>query len=192
MFTDREVIDAIRRMRKVGSDTQAWEVKESVLDLPRSLPETISAFANLHGGMIILGLSERNGFTPAEGFDAEATYSKMQIAGDELTPVVRMEIEKVAFENAFLVVARVPETARHLKPCFATRAPSFGRATGTAISHPTKSTVSWSSDDSPGSTPRRYPNRRWKTSIPRSSKAFSRGSVDSPRASSEGFQTKRS
>ena len=61
MFTDREVIDAIRRMRKVGSDTQAWEVKESVLDLPRSLPETISAFANLHGGMIILGLSERNG-----------------------------------------------------------------------------------------------------------------------------------
>ena len=120
MFTDREVIDAIRRMRKVGSDTQAWEVKESVLDLPRSLPETISAFANLHGGMIILGLSERNGFTPAEGFDAEATYSKMQIAGDELTPVVRMEIEKVAFENAFLVVARVPETARHLKPCFIT------------------------------------------------------------------------
>lgn len=54
MFTDREVIEAIRRMRKVGSDTQAWEVKESVLDLPRSLPETISAFANLHGGMIIL------------------------------------------------------------------------------------------------------------------------------------------
>ena len=120
MFTDREVIDAIRRMRKVGSDTQAWEVKEAVLDLPKSLSETISAFANLHGGMIILGLSERNGFTPAEGFDAEATYSKMQIAGDELTPVVRMEIEKVAFENAFLVVARVPETARHLKPCFIT------------------------------------------------------------------------
>ena len=30
MFTDREVIDAIRRMRKVGSDTQAWEVKEAV------------------------------------------------------------------------------------------------------------------------------------------------------------------
>jgi len=120
MFTDREVIDAIRRMRKVGSDTQAWEVKEAVLDLPKSLSETISAFANLHGGMIILGLSERNGFTPAEGFDAEATYSKMQIAGDELTPVVRMEIEKVAFENTFLVVARVPETPRHLKPCFIT------------------------------------------------------------------------
>ena len=120
MFTDREVVDAIRRMRKVGSDTQAWEVKEAVLDLPKSLSETISAFANLHGGMIILGLSERNGFTPAAGFDAEATYSKMQIAGDELTPVVRMEIEKVAFENAFLVVARVPETARHLKPCFIT------------------------------------------------------------------------
>lgn len=51
MFTDREVIDAIRRMRKVGSDTQAWEVKEAVLDLPKSLSETISAFANLHGGM---------------------------------------------------------------------------------------------------------------------------------------------
>ena len=201
MFTDREVIDAIRRMRKVGSDTQAWEVKEAVLDLPKSLSETISAFANLHGGMIILGLSERNGFTPAEGFDAEATYSKMQIIGDELTPVVRMEIEKVAFENSFLVVARVPETPRHLKPCFITARDryegSFVR-TGDGDRHLTPYEVDRllefgrqpRFDAQAVSTPRRCPNRRWRNSIPKSCRAFSRGSVGNPRAFSARFRTK--
>lgn len=130
MFMDDEVMNAIRKMRSVGSDTQAWEVKEAVVDLPKSLLETISAFSNRNGGTIVLGLSEKNGFKPAKGFDAEATYSKMQVIGDHLTPIVRMEIEKVVFEGAVLIVARVPELDRHLKPCYIT---ARGRYDGSFI-----------------------------------------------------------
>lgn len=56
MIVKQEVIDAIRLMRRIGADTQRCEVKKSVQELPRNLPETISAFSNMHGGMIILGL----------------------------------------------------------------------------------------------------------------------------------------
>lgn len=130
MFADKEIVDAILKMRSLGNDNQSLEVKEAVIDLPKSLLETISAFSNMHGGTIILGLSEKAGFTPAAEFDAQATYSKLQVIGDKLTPAVRMEIETVSFENALLVIARVPELDRHLKPCFIT---ARGRYEGSFI-----------------------------------------------------------
>ena len=74
MLADNDVVKAIQQMRQIGADTQRWEVKEAVVDVPKSLLETISAFSNMHGGTIILGLSEKNGFHPAKGFDATAIW----------------------------------------------------------------------------------------------------------------------
>lgn len=112
------VIKAIGRMRSLGTDTQRWEVKESVQELPKRLLETISAFCNMHGGTIILGLSEKNGFKPAEGFNADKTYAQMQTIGDAMTPIVPMQLEKMRFEGRVLVVAQVPEMPKRMKPCF--------------------------------------------------------------------------
>ncbi|MBM6927919.1 ATP-binding protein [Parasutterella secunda] len=120
MIVNQEVIDAIRLMRRIGTDTQRWEVKKSVQELPKNLPETISAFSNMHGGMIILGLEENNKFRSAVGFDADKIYKQLQTIGDRFTPVVRMEIEKVPFEGQTIVVARVNELPKDRKPCFIT------------------------------------------------------------------------
>lgn len=46
-FNEATVIKAIHRMRSIGTDTQRWEVKESVQELPKKLRETISAFSIL-------------------------------------------------------------------------------------------------------------------------------------------------
>ncbi len=118
MMEDGEIERLIVRMRRTGYDTQDCEVKEAVRDIPKTLPETISAFSNLRGGLIILGLSEKNGFKPAAGFDAERTCSALQAAGDKLEPMVRMEVEKVPFEGSVIVVARVPGLSPQEKPCY--------------------------------------------------------------------------
>lgn len=105
-------------MRTTGSDTQHCEVKEAVHGIPKSLAETISAFANKDGGMIILGLSEKHGFVSSDGFDAGKIYSQLQTVGDLLTPAVRLEIEKVPFERNTIVAAAVPALAKNQKPCY--------------------------------------------------------------------------
>mgnify|MGYP000211212977 FL=1 len=66
----------IHHLRAIGNDTQQYEVKEAKGALPKSIVETLSAFSNAQGGFIILGISEKNGFMPVEGFDAR----KMQDA----------------------------------------------------------------------------------------------------------------
>ena len=53
--------------------------------------------------------------------DANKTYTKLQTVGDRLTPVVRMEIEKMIFENQMIVVAYVPELPKNQKPCYITQ-----------------------------------------------------------------------
>ena len=115
-----DIPELVERLRKIGSDTQDCEVKEAVRKLPESLPETISAFANTDGGIIILGLSEKSNFTPVEGFDAKKIFSAMMGVGDVMTPTVRMKIDMVPFENAQIVVAQVPAVDLEERPCYIT------------------------------------------------------------------------
>ena len=72
MSTTQTIVELIENMRLTGSDSQTCEVKEAGVDLPKSLKESISAFANAHGGWIILGLSEKAGFHPVKNFDPES------------------------------------------------------------------------------------------------------------------------
>lgn len=81
--------------------------------------ETLSAFSNDHGGVLLLGLSEEYGFTPAVGFDARKVRDDLASAcSNDLEPPVRADIEIVDHAGAQLVVAVVPEMDASAKPCF--------------------------------------------------------------------------
>lgn len=79
----------VRRLRTIGTDTQIVEVKEAAWKLPESIGETLSAFMNHTGGILILGLSERRGFTPVEGFNARRLHNALLSACDTITPPCR-------------------------------------------------------------------------------------------------------
>lgn len=109
----------VRRLRALGGEPDEVEVKASVGGLPKSVPETLSAFANGSGGTLILGLAEDAGFRPAPGFDA--TRIRTALAGacaDRVSPPVRASIEIEAFEGASVVRVDVPELDALSKPCF--------------------------------------------------------------------------
>lgn len=115
-----EILSLIKKLRAVGTIAQVCEVNESVAKLPNSVVETICAFSNAEGGTIILGLSEKNGFKPAEGFDAQKVLTAMTAAGALVTPACQMSPEIIPFEGAQIVVAQIPAISRTARPCFVT------------------------------------------------------------------------
>lgn len=107
-------------MRLAGTDLQAYEVKASEQKLPDSIPESLSAFSNGSGGVLILGLREREGFTVAPMFNANSIQDALASACEKLTPHVRPNISIVEFEGSPIVVAEVPEIAPKDKPSYIT------------------------------------------------------------------------
>lgn len=112
--------ETIAYMRQIGNDTQQCEVKKAKGGLPASTLETLSAFSNGSGGYLILGVSEEEGFTPVDGFDARSTQDALSSACEKLTPVVRPEIAVLQFEGASVVCAKIPEMRPRDKPCYIT------------------------------------------------------------------------
>lgn len=111
----------IQQLKASGTDSQFVEVKESVGKMPSSIAETISAFANGSGGVVLLGLSEKEGFEPAKGFDAHRIADALsQACSDKLIPPVRADIEIVEHAGANVVVAEIDEIPPRDKPCYVT------------------------------------------------------------------------
>lgn len=110
-------------LRLIGSDAQLVEVKSNV---GKSIRETLSAFSNSGGGLIIVGLDEKAGFTPIEGFDAKKAQDALETRCTQLTPHVRPEISIIPFEDSLVVVAEVEEFSPFDKPCYVTDQGRYG------------------------------------------------------------------
>ncbi|OFT22788.1 ATP-binding protein [Arthrobacter sp. HMSC08H08] len=121
---DTERLESIvHTLRMVGTDNQPTEVKSNV---GKSIRETLSAFANANGGLIILGLDESNGFLPVEGFDAAKAQDALETQCAQTTPPIRPLIDTVPFENSLVVVAEVSEMTSEDKPCYVTDQGRYG------------------------------------------------------------------
>lgn len=78
----------IAHLRAAGTDDARVEVKRSGQKLSSDVWETVSAFANTAGGLIILGLSESEGFIPAKSFDLQGNLDaslRVSVTGEQIT-----------------------------------------------------------------------------------------------------------
>lgn len=111
--------ELVRLLRRTGAEPSHVEVKTAVGSLPKTVPETLSAFANGEGGTLLLGLSERDGFVPAPGFDATAIRDAVADAcSDKVSPPLRVPIEIVEVDGAQVVRVDIEEIDPLDKPCF--------------------------------------------------------------------------
>jgi ATP-dependent DNA helicase RecG len=118
MSLEQEVAEAITRARAAETDLQDVEIKSGVGGPPKSLQETVSAFANGDGGLIILGVDESQGFLPVPVNARQLADALATACSDQVEPSIRAEIDVTTFEGSQVAVAAVPALERARKPCF--------------------------------------------------------------------------
>lgn len=116
-------LDQLLEALRLG-ENQDVEFKMADGGLPRSLWETVSAFANTDGGTIVLGVAERDGIFAVAGvrkpeallktfWDAHNNPQKLN------HPVCRTaDVVAVPFDRHKLVCIHVPRATRHQRPVF--------------------------------------------------------------------------
>lgn len=116
-----ELADIVARLRDTGVEFEDVEAKRAAGGLPRSVAETMSAFANSRGGLLILGLDERPGFTAVGVSDPAALRDELvAVARAQLTPALAPNIDTVPFEGAILVTAEIEALPPAQRPCYVT------------------------------------------------------------------------
>ena len=107
-------------------ETTDWEFKSARGGFPGSVWETYSAMANSEGGVVVLGVSEKDDAIRLDGLTAKklATYQKTLWDGLNNRGVVSANtldiaaVEVVALENSMLLTIRIPRAARTQRPVY--------------------------------------------------------------------------
>ncbi|OIP15112.1 MAG: transcriptional regulator [Betaproteobacteria bacterium CG2_30_59_46] len=124
-------LDQLLEALRLG-ESQDIEFKAAEGGLPRSLWETVSAFANTNGGTIVLGVVERDGGFAVEGVRKPDTLLKTfwdnHNNPQKLNqPVCReADVEVVPMDRHKLVCIHVPRAGRQQRPVFINGNPLTG------------------------------------------------------------------
>jgi ATP-dependent DNA helicase RecG len=113
---DAYVREVIPKLRSVGTDLATVEVKAAAGGLPKSIVETVSAFSNTDGGLILLGLNEGAHFSVLDVDTAKLAADLASACADQLEPPIRPEIEIIDVDGHNIVAAIVEELSPSSRP----------------------------------------------------------------------------
>jgi ATP-dependent DNA helicase RecG len=108
--------------RLSGIEWNDWEVKEAARDVPNSVYETVSAFANTAGGHLVFGVKEADGTFEVVGVvevdKVQSAFLNTIRSGQKLSKIVDVTEKLVDCDGATALVFYVPEVHRREKPVF--------------------------------------------------------------------------
>lgn len=118
-MTPAELVQIVERLRSVKTDLADVEAKRAAAALPKSVRETISAFQNTAGGVLVLGLDEAAGFAVVGVDDPAKIASDLaSLCSDTMEPPVRPLIQIVGLDGKHLVTAEIPVLDPSLRPSY--------------------------------------------------------------------------
>lgn len=123
-MSPEELTEVVERLRIQHNDDENIEAKKCETKLSNDVWESVSAFGNTSGGLILLGLDQENGFTIPPKFDIDKSIeqfvSGMQPRDGKLTNPPQYNLSRVDFEGRQVLAIRVAEVDLAQKPCFIT------------------------------------------------------------------------
>lgn len=116
-----EVAELLGALRRIGAETESVEVKSGTGGFPRSVIESVVAFANGDGGTVLIGVDESHDFAVVPVPDLASYQERLaQICRDEITPALQVALTIVPIENARVLVAQVGAARPDTKPVYVT------------------------------------------------------------------------
>ena len=85
---------------------------------PKRLYDTISAFSNKSGGVIIFGVDEENGYEVCGVYDAADLQKKVVEQCIQMIPVVRPVFSTLISNGKIVITVEIPEAPIHDKPIY--------------------------------------------------------------------------
>ena len=118
-MTEKEVIEAIKYIQKYQTETDKIEAKTAEIDWPKKCYDTISAFANKYGGLIIFGINENNNFIEQDVYDVSDLQKKItSLCTNSMEPKLRPEFLPITYNNKKLLAVKIDEIPQNQKPCY--------------------------------------------------------------------------
>ncbi|WP_127499607.1 ATP-binding protein [Actinoplanes solisilvae] len=115
------ITEMLATLRRIGGEPTRVEAKRAAGGLPKSLRETLSAFANTDGGTILLGVDEQSGFSLIELADPVTLRDGLvRMSRDDITPPLQISTEIVEVDGLRLVTAEVPPSTADQRPVYVT------------------------------------------------------------------------
>ena len=109
----------LEELRALGNDSSRVEVKQARGGMPSRLWETVGAFSNSGGGILLLGVDEARDFAPVGVLDARVLETSVgSLVSDHMDPPIRALIETHVLSGRSVVVVEIPALPRLLQPCF--------------------------------------------------------------------------
>ena len=116
---EQEVIDAIKYMQKYQTETDKLEAKRAEVDFPKRCYDTISAFANKYGGIIIFGINEDNKFIEQDVYDVSDLQKQITaLCTNSMEPKLRPDVLPIAYNGKKLLAVKIDEIPQNKKPCY--------------------------------------------------------------------------
>lgn len=110
--------ELLAELRAVGGDHRSVEAKRAQRALPETTYETLSAFANTDGGLLLLGVDEAAGAFNVTGVaDGARMMSDLQSQCAAMEPPLRAVIDAITHPDGLVIAAQIPAVPRNERPC---------------------------------------------------------------------------
>ncbi|MFI6287349.1 ATP-binding protein [Streptomyces sp. NPDC051018] len=116
-MTEADLQELLAKLRRFGGDHFTCEVKRSQGGLPASMWETISAFANAQGGLIVLGVDEKSDFSVVGVHEPAKIEANLAAVCSEMEPPVRAEIRTFETDGKHVITCHIPSIPKDQRPC---------------------------------------------------------------------------
>lgn len=111
----------LHALRRFGAEPTDVEVKSGAGGFPTSVRETLVAFANTNGGLILIGIDEEADFAVVDLPDIGNYRDRLiDMSRTAVTPPLQVETDFVMLEGKRVLAAGVPAITADLRPAYVT------------------------------------------------------------------------